>query len=81
MMSPMTNHHRARAADRLMILAAALLFSTGGAAIKACALSNWQVASLRSGIAAVTLLLLIPAARKGWDLADLAGRFGLCRRP
>ena len=49
-----------------MVLVAALLFSTGGAAIKACSLSNWQVASLRSGIAAIALLLLIPSARKGW---------------
>lgn len=57
---------RPRATDRLMILTAALLFSTGGAAIKACSFTNWQVATLRSGIAAITLLLLIPAARKGW---------------
>lgn len=57
----------ARTSDRLMILAAALLFSTGGAAVKACSLSAWQVASFRSGIAAATLLLVLPAARRGWD--------------
>lgn len=51
---------------RLEIIAAAALFSTGGAAIKACAMTSWQVASLRSLIAAVTLLLLVPAARRGW---------------
>ena len=45
---------------------AALLFSTGGAAIKASTLTGWQVASFRSGIAAVTLLLLVPATRRGW---------------
>ncbi len=46
------------------ILATALLFSTGGAAIKACGLSAWQVASFRSGVAAVALALLVPAARR-----------------
>ena len=39
---------------RLQVLGAAFLFSTGGAAIKACSLGAWQVASLRSGIAAQT---------------------------
>ncbi len=52
---------------RLCILGAALLFSTGGAAIKACALSGWQVASFRSGLAAVVLALLVPAARRHWS--------------
>lgn len=51
---------------RLQLVLAALLFSTGGAAIKASTLTGWQVASFRSGIAAVTLLLFIPAARRGW---------------
>jgi drug/metabolite transporter (DMT)-like permease len=45
------------------ILATALLFSTGGAAIKACGLNAWQVASFRSGVAALALALLVPAAR------------------
>ncbi|MDH3746057.1 MAG: DMT family transporter, partial [Acidobacteriota bacterium] len=43
---------------RLQILAAAALFSTGGAAIKATSLSVWQVASFRSGVAAVILALV-----------------------
>lgn len=47
-------------------MAAALLFSTGGAAIKACSLSSWAVASFRSGIAALVLWLLLPGARRGW---------------
>jgi drug/metabolite transporter (DMT)-like permease len=51
---------------RLQILAAALLFSTGGTAIKACALTGWQVASFRSGIAAIALLLLLPESRGWW---------------
>ena len=52
---------------RLRVLAAALIFSIGGAGIKACQLTSWQVASFRSGIAAVTLLLLLPEARRGWN--------------
>lgn len=53
--------------SRLLLLAAALLFSTGGAAIKAANLSGWQVASFRSGVAALALLVLSPAARRGWS--------------
>ena len=52
------------AIHRLQILGAALLFSTGGAAIKACSLSNWQVASFRSGIAAIAMLLVLPSGRR-----------------
>lgn len=54
-------------ASRLQLLAAAALFSTGGAAVKATALTGWQVASFRSGIAALAILLLVPAARRGWS--------------
>lgn len=57
---------------RLQVLAAALLFSTGGAAIKATALTGWQVASFRSGVAALVLLLVVPAARRIFDLRVLA---------
>lgn len=52
---------------RMQLLAAAALFSTGGAAIKAASLTGWQVASFRSAIAAPALLLLVPAARRGWS--------------
>ncbi len=41
---------------RLLILVTALLFSTGGTAIKACSLTSWQIASFRSGIAALVLI-------------------------
>jgi len=54
-------------ADRLRLVGAAALFSTGGAAIKATALSGWQVASFRSGIAALAVFVLVPAARRGWS--------------
>lgn len=55
-------------APRSRILLAALLFSTGGAAIKAVSFSGWQVACLRSAVAAATLWLLLPRARQafGW---------------
>jgi DME family drug/metabolite transporter len=55
-----------RSSARLQLLAAAFLFSTGGAAIKAAGMNGWQIACFRSGIAAVALLLMIPAARRGW---------------
>jgi len=45
----------------------ALLFSTGGAAIKAATLSGWQVASFRWGVAAAALLAALPQARRGWS--------------
>jgi drug/metabolite transporter (DMT)-like permease len=51
---------------RLEILGAALLFSTGGAAIKATALTSWQVASFRSGVAALVVWLVMRDARRGW---------------
>ena len=50
-----------------MLLAASLCFSTGGAAIKAASLTAWQVAGFRSAVAAVALLVLLPAARRGWN--------------
>lgn len=49
--------------NRLQLFAAALLFSTGGAAIKASSLSSWQVAGFRSGIAAAVLYIGLPNAR------------------
>ena len=53
--------------DRFMVLAAAILFSTGGAAVKACSLNGWQVACFRSAVAALAIAVLIPAARRGWN--------------
>ena len=52
--------------SRLLIIAAAALFSTGGAAIKAASLGGWQIASFRSGIAALFLLAVIPESRRLW---------------
>jgi drug/metabolite transporter (DMT)-like permease len=50
--------------SRLEILGAALLFSTGGAAIKAVQFTGWQVAGLRSGVAAAAVWLLLPQSRR-----------------
>ena len=58
----------ARPRARLQLAAAALLFSTGGAAIKAAAFTAWQIASFRSGVAALAILLIAPEARRGWSL-------------
>ena len=44
---------------RLQVIAAAILFSTGGAGIKAAAFSGVQVSAWRSGIAAIVLLLFV----------------------
>jgi DME family drug/metabolite transporter len=48
---------------RLQVIAAALLFSTGGAAIKAASFTSWQVAAYRSGLAAAFLALVAFGAR------------------
>lgn len=52
---------------RSKIVVAAVLFSTGGAAIKWCGFDGWQLAAFRAGIALTTILLLIPDARRGWS--------------
>jgi len=53
--------------SRLQLLATAILFSTGGAAIKATGFTGWQVASFRSLIAAAAIILLVPEARRSWS--------------
>ena len=60
---------------RLSVLAAAFLFSTGGAAIKGTALSSFQVAGFRSAVAALVLALLLPEARRGFGRDLLPGAF------
>ncbi|HEV2851576.1 MAG TPA: DMT family transporter [Thermoanaerobaculia bacterium] len=50
--------------DRLRVLAAAALFSSGGALIKAIHFTGWQVASFRSFVAAATLFLLLREVRR-----------------
>lgn len=59
---------------RLLIVLGAILFSTGGAAIKGTTLTGWQVAAFRSGIAAIALVLLVPSVRRclSWRIAPVA---------
>jgi drug/metabolite transporter, DME family len=52
---------------RSRVVAAAVLFSTGGAAIKLCGFGVWQLAAGRALVAACAMLLLIPDARRGWS--------------
>jgi drug/metabolite transporter (DMT)-like permease len=49
----------------------ALLFSTGGVAIKWSTLSGWQAAGLRAAVAAIFMLAVLPAARRGWSARTL----------
>jgi DME family drug/metabolite transporter len=55
-----------RSRARLELAGAAILFSTGGAAIKAADFSAWQITCLRSGIAAVAIWLMTREARGTW---------------
>ncbi len=60
-----------RLSARLEVLGAAALFSTGAAAIKATTLTHWQVAGFRSGLAALTLVLVLWLRRELRHLARL----------
>lgn len=62
--------------NRLLLFAAAFLFSTGGAAIKWASLGGWQVASFRSGVAALVLLAVLPDARRwSWRIVPVAAAY------
>jgi drug/metabolite transporter (DMT)-like permease len=52
---------------RLALIATAFFFSSSGAGIKAVDLSAWQVTGGRSAVAALTLWLLLPGSRRGWN--------------
>lgn len=58
--------------SRLAVVAAALLFSTGGAAIKLTGLPSAQVAGLRAGIAAAFLLAVLRVPWRSFGPAALA---------
>ena len=62
----------AAAAARLAVLAAALLFSTGGAAIKGTVLDAFQVAGFRSAVAALVLWNKGPEFGPKWYSVALA---------
>src|ERR1041385_8974108 len=53
-------------------MSASVLFSTGGVAVKSIAFNGWQVAGLRSGIAAAALFLVVPSTRRRWDMKTFA---------
>lgn len=57
--------------SRLAVMAAALLFSTGGAAIKLTTLPWAHVAGLRAGIAALFLLIVLRVHWRSFGLASL----------
>jgi drug/metabolite transporter (DMT)-like permease len=50
--------------SRLLLLAAAVLWSTAGAAMKVCQLSGWQIAGGRSLIAGLFIFLAVRDARR-----------------
>ncbi len=56
---------------QLNVVAGALLFSTGGVAIKLSSLTGWQVSCLRSLVAGVVLLLVFPRLGKVWTWRTL----------
>ena len=58
--------------NRLLLLLAAILFSTGGAAIKLAALSGWQIAGYRAVVASAFLWIVLPVARRNWTWRTLA---------
>lgn len=73
-----------RSSAALQAVVAGILFSTGGAAVKATELDAWQVAGTRSLIAAAVLLIAIPAARSwagGTGLSSSAGAAPWWREP
>jgi drug/metabolite transporter, DME family len=57
---------------RLLLIVAAVLFSTGGAAIKYNLLTGWQVACWRSLISAAALWVALPGVRRRWTPALVA---------
>ena len=56
---------------RVQLIFGALLFSTGGVAIKAATLTGWQVSCFRSLLGGLVILALIPRARSGWTWRSL----------
>jgi drug/metabolite transporter, DME family len=73
--SAATDEGAAKTVARLQVLAAALLFSTGGTVIKLTSLSAWQIASYRSGVA--VLGVLVGLALTGRKMPRLTTKMGL----
>jgi len=60
---------------RSKIIAAAVLFSTGGAAIKFCSFGAWQLAAFRATLSMTTILVVLPEARRNWSWRTLVVGF------
>src|SRR2546422_585301 len=58
---------RGAMSPRSKIIVAAILFSSGGAAIKFCSFGAWQLAAFRAAFAMLTILVLLPESRRGWS--------------
>jgi drug/metabolite transporter (DMT)-like permease len=67
----MESSNRTSLTSRLEVLAAAALFSSGGAVIKAIHLAGWQVACFRSAVAALALFVLMREVRRRPNLRVL----------
>lgn len=52
---------------RMRVVTAAVLFSSGGTAIKLCGFGPWQLAAGRAVVAAVAMAVLIPEVWRGWS--------------
>lgn len=66
-------------AGRLQVLTAAMLFSSGGAAIKSCGVDGLAVVGGRSAVAALALLVFVRRARSGWSrtIVPIAASYAL----
>jgi len=51
----------------LLIICGSVLWSLAGVGVKYCGFNAWQLAGMRGGIAAVTVLLLMPQSRRHWS--------------
>src|SRR3989442_6487483 len=67
---------RGAMSPRSKIIAAAILFSSGGAAIKWCGFGAWQLAACRAALAMLTILVMLPESRRGWSLRAVVVGFG-----
>src|SRR2546428_9841396 len=57
---------RGAMSPRSKIIAAAILFSSGGPALKWCGFGAWQLAPFRAAFALLTIPIVLPESRLGW---------------
>src|SRR6267143_252066 len=63
---------RGAMSPRSKIITAAILFSSGGAAIKFCGFGAWQLAACRAALAMLTILALLPEHATRRDIGQMA---------